>query len=45
MTILRYEKEKSMEISLVEKIELEERNRLLQEEVNSKKAIIANLRK
>jgi hypothetical protein len=30
ITLLRYEKEKSMEISLIEKIELEEKNKLLE---------------
>ena len=34
-----------MEISLVEKIDLEEKNKLLEEEVSSKKNIIANLKK
>ena len=43
--VLRFEKEKSMEIGLTEKIECEERNRLLEEEVKSKKQIVAALRK
>jgi hypothetical protein len=30
ITLLRYEKEKSMEISLIEKIEFEEKNKLLE---------------
>lgn len=42
---MKLEKEKSMEISLVEKIDLEEKNKLLEEEVSSKKNIIANLKK
>jgi peptidoglycan hydrolase CwlO-like protein len=42
---IKLEKEKSMEISLVEKIDLEEKNKLLEEEVSSKKKIIANLKK
>lgn len=45
VTMLRYEKEKSMEIGLIEKIEYEEKNKLLEEEVNSKKNIITNLKK
>lgn len=43
--MLKYEKEKSMEISLIEKIEFEEKNRLLEQEVKSKKQIISNLKK
>ena len=39
------EKEKSMEIGLIQKLELEEKNKLLQEEVNSKKNIILNMKK
>lgn len=34
-----------MEIGLIEKIEYEEKNKLLEEEVKSKKNIIANLKK
>ena len=41
----REEKEKNMEISVVEKISLEERVSLLSQEVESKKNIISGLRK
>ena len=39
------EKEKCMELGLMQKLELEEKNKLLQEEVNSKKNIIKNFKK
>ena len=42
---MKMEKDKSMEISLVEKIDLEEKNQLLEEEVSSKKNIIVNMKK
>lgn len=45
ISMLKYEKEKNMEISLTEKIETEEKNRLLEEEVKSKKNIISTLKR